>query len=94
MSKESKHVVVKFTFEMPVEVPKDWDQNLVEFFYNEGSSCAIILISEMGKVFVVAREKNNQESTCLCFSEFMAEYQREVTQDDVEKYGLESVEGE
>lgn len=53
-----KKVKIRMTVEYEVEVPSDWDKNLIEFHRNDGSWCANNAIKELSKI--------SEDCGCIC----------------------------
>lgn len=53
-----KTVNIKWTINLPVEVPDDWDNDLINFHFNESSWCCDNLIDLL--------EKYSEEHGCIC----------------------------
>lgn len=78
-------VVVKFSVELVVDVPEDWDTDAIEFRYNDSSWCANNLFLPH------VMERVDKEGRCLCdFAE--AEFIREATAEDEEAQCLKAEE--
>lgn len=71
---DTKKVRVRLTVEYEVEVPADWDKEMVEFHRNESSWCANNLISELDEIF-----DHEDGSSCMCHAAHF-EYIGEVSQ--------------
>lgn len=71
-------IVLKYSFEVVVEIPEDWDQHQIEFHRNESSWCANNAIQDL---------KKRKENVCYC-NGFTCEYLREADENDEEKYDL------
>lgn len=78
----SRSVVVRFIFHCVVMVPEDWDQDMIDFHYNESTWCAHNALD-----FLDTRK----EECCWC-SDASAEYLGEATEDDESKYDWEKAE--
>ena len=77
----SRTVVVKFEIEAVVSVPRDWDQSMVEFKYNDGTWCANNLIDDLTNW----RERADADpnAPCACGGQ-SATYLREAEKTDHE----------
>ena len=53
-----KTIIVDFTLTLPVSVPEEWDSEMVDFYYGEGSWCANNIIE-----MLIEQEK---KCGCLC----------------------------
>lgn len=69
-------VVVRFSIDLVLDVPEDWETSNIEFKYNEGAWCANNIANEL--IRTVERIGDNG---CLCDS-LSAEFVREATGDD------------
>lgn len=69
-------VVLKFSIELVVRVPENWNKDDIEFHRNESSWCASNIIRELG-----------DGNACLCSSKI--EYVREATERDEEQLWFE-----
>lgn len=58
MSKETKTVLIKATISYNIEVPIEWDNDMIEFHRNESSWCASSMIEELTKL--------DTKKDCLC----------------------------
>ena len=75
----TRTVVVRYSVEMVIRVPEDWDQGNIEFHRNEGSWCANNFIDEVSNL------KDRVNCVCPFVS---AEYLREATAEDEEQQAL------
>ena len=55
---DRKIVNVKWTINLPMDVPAEWDKDTIEFHYNESSWCCSNLIELL--------EKYDKEHGCIC----------------------------
>jgi hypothetical protein len=79
-------VMVRFTVDLAMEYPEDFDAQAIEFNWNQGSLCADNLIDRMQDA-TDRMEEHSQTHGCLCrFVE--AKFLREATKDDEEAFGL------
>ena len=69
-------VVVRVTLEMVVTKPESWDDDAIEFHYNESSSCKNNLVTDIN-----ALRDRLGEHGCLC-SLGHVEFVREATEED------------
>lgn len=53
-----KTATVRWTINLPMEFPEDWDKRMIEFHFNESSWCCSNLIELL--------EKYDEEHGCLC----------------------------
>jgi len=75
----SKTVVVNFTVRTVLSVPEHWDNEQVNFHYNDGTWCADNLISELSR--------RSEDVRCVCdITE--AKSLGDAMQKDEEDYGL------
>ena len=58
MKAENKIVNIRWTIDLPMEVPKDWDSDLIYFHFNESSWCCDNLIDLL--------KKYSEEHGCIC----------------------------
>lgn len=73
-----KQVKVIFSVETVQEVPDDWDEEMVEFYYGGGSSwCADNLVDDL----IGRRERGS----CNC-DIITGRYAGEATKEDLERY--------
>jgi len=74
----TKKVVIRVVSEMVVSVPDDpqWDANLVNFHFNDGSYCLSNLWREMGEW---ADDHDENECPCSCTN---VEFLRDATEAD------------
>jgi hypothetical protein len=78
----SKTVVVDFTIRTVLEVPEHWDNEQIDFHYNDGTWCADNLLNEL--------ERRTENVRCLCdITE--AKYIKEANRKDEEDYGVSFV---
>ena len=49
---------IRITIDLPMDFPKDWDSEMIEFHLNESSYCCDNLIREI--------EKYSEENGCIC----------------------------
>ncbi|WP_143322725.1 hypothetical protein [Clostridium sp. HBUAS56010] len=56
---KSKTVVVDFTVRTVLSVPESWDENQINYHYNDGTWCADNLLNELDN-------RNNMTQRCLC----------------------------
>lgn len=78
-------VVIRYTVEIVVREPEDWDSGRVEFAHNESSRCQSNLAAELVAL-------NAMPDKCLCHAG-KVEFVREATADDEETYGVFVAEG-
>ena len=50
--------VIQWVIDLPMEVPDEWDKDMIEFHFNESSWCCDNLIDEL--------EKFSEEHGCIC----------------------------
>lgn len=74
----SRTVNIDFTIHMVMDVPECWDENDINFHFNDGSWCASNLLSRLA-----IRENSDR---CLC-NITDAKYIGEATEEDEERYG-------
>lgn len=73
----SRTVVVRFHVDLVVDVPEDWDAEMINFRYNESSWCADNLAEDLSATV----NRLDDKGGCLCqFVE--AEFVREATDED------------
>ena len=73
-----KLVRMKWTIELPMDVPEDWDEELINFHFNESSWCCSNLIDDL--------EKYDKKFGCICGickAEFLEEITNKV---EIEEY--------
>lgn len=70
----TRTVVMEVTITLVREVPEDWDTELIEFTWNEGSWCASNIVDDLAKIA-------ENDDRCLC-GQFAARYVREATSED------------
>jgi hypothetical protein len=79
-------VVVKSTLEHVISVPEDWNEEEINFYLNESSSCTSNH-AERIKSFFEYRESKNRD--CYCFDgELESKFVREANEDDEDKSGV------
>lgn len=78
-----KTVVVDFTIRTVLDVPESWDEEQINFYYNDGSWCADNLLNKL--------EYRSDNVRCLC-DITNAEYVKDATDKDEVDYGLTFVE--
>lgn len=76
----TRAVVVRRTIEYLVDVPRDWDQHMIEFHRNESSHCADNDLRELLKIGELSSELGG--CGCTCDSGY-TEYLREATEEDL-----------
>jgi len=83
MSKDIKKrwVMAKLVVVYPLPVPADWNQEDIDFYLGESSSCASNRVTELPEVLTTAA------TTCWC-DHVEEEYVREVTPEDLVKFGI------
>jgi hypothetical protein len=82
-----RSVVVNFNIDLVLPEPEDWDENSIDFFYNEGSWCGNNFIGLLEDL-----EKRLGDNGCLC--RFLkASFIREATKEDEEnqKFSIKSI---
>ena len=62
-------VVLKATITFVKRIPERWDEDTIQFFYNEGSWCAVNLLDDWG------------DKRCLC-NYATVEYVKEATEEE------------
>lgn len=81
-----KTCVVDFTIRMVVSVPEDWDEEMINFRYNESSWCANNLLTYL---------ENRADSTGRCMCDITsAKYIRDATEEDEACFGYDPSEDE
>lgn len=73
-----KTIVVDFTIRTVMDVPEDWDEEFINFRYNESSWC----VDNILPIF----EKKSEHS-CLCMNT-EAKFVRDATEHDEEDWGI------
>ena len=74
-----RSVVVEFTVTMVRKEPEYWDEDDIEFHYNESSWCADNFVDDL--------VERNEKMGCCCFIT-EAKYIREATQEDENHFGM------
>lgn len=75
----SKTMVMNFTIRTVISVPEFWDDDQIEFHYNNGSWCADNLLREL--------QARSDDSRCMCgITE--AKVIRDANSEDEEEYGM------
>lgn len=74
----SRTVNVDFTIHMVIDVPESWDEEQINFHYNDGSWCASNLLSML-------KYRDEVTDHCLC-GIVDAKYMGESTEEDEERY--------
>ena len=80
-----KAIVMRYSYEVTVLVPEDWDDHDAEFHRNESSSCADNTLDDLSKRLSVAVENS---SPCWC-GDFKAKYLRDAEPGDFQKFKLD-----
>lgn len=76
-----KTIVTRMTIDFVDSVPESWDEDLIDFHYNDSSWCATNVLHRL-------EERSNFR--CLCdVASF--EYLRDATEEDEEKWGVVKV---
>lgn len=78
---ENKKIVIELTVKMIIEVPKDWDEEAINFYLNESSHC---LETE---VFQLAREAGFDEENpplCSICHRAKGKYIQDAREEDIE----------
>jgi hypothetical protein len=75
----SRTVVLRYTFEVVVDVPDAWDADDIESHRNDSSWCADYAVDDL---------LQRHDEVCWC-GNFSAEYLREATADDEEVWQLD-----
>lgn len=75
-------IVIEFAVQMVVAVPEDWNQELIEFGFNDSSSCADNIFSNLERLV-----KRHGGDLCLC-PQHKTRYLREATEDDEQQNQL------
>lgn len=81
----SKTVVIDFTFRTVLSVPEYWDEEQIDFRYNESSWCADNILSEL-----VARSEEMGCNCNICEAKFI----RAASDKDEYKYGITFIRSE
>lgn len=55
---DNKTVTIRWTIDLPMSFPKDWDKRLIEFHLNESSWCCDNLIDDLVKY--------SDQNGCIC----------------------------
>lgn len=77
-----KTIVTRLVIDFVDSVPEHWDEEQINFHYNNSSWCASNVLSKL---------QNRDDWRCLCdVSDF--EYLRDATEDDEERWGIVKVE--
>jgi hypothetical protein len=71
-------VIVEYKIEVLLEVPEDWDKDMIEFHRNEGSWCASNIIEELRRL--------DERAGCLCRL-LECSFLREASEQDEQNYG-------
>lgn len=71
-------VVVRYAIEVTICVPEDWDEGTINFHRNDSTWCADNLIEELQRC---------PADRCLC-DVAKAEFVREATREDEERFGI------
>ena len=58
MSNTNKASIIKWTINLPMEFPEDWDAHMIEFHLNDSSWCCSNLID--------ALDKYSDAHGCIC----------------------------
>ena len=82
---ETRRVVVRATIDYVVDVPIEWDAEMINFHRNEGSWCAGNGISEMSDLV----DRLEDKDSCLCHL-LGYEFLREATEKDIADNALPS----
>jgi len=68
-------VIVRMTIEYPVEVPKYWSKENIEFHRNDGSWCSNNALDELAQLY---DQEGGSSPDCMCFIGTKFEYVREA----------------
>lgn len=74
----SRTVNLDVTIHMVMDIPEDWDEGQIDFYYNMGSWCASNLLTYL--------EHREESGRCLCNITDI-KYVGEATEEDEERYG-------
>ncbi len=74
---KKKQIVIKLEIDMITSVPSDWDEEMINFFYNDGSHCTGNEIEQL------YREDNAVESSCFTCHRSIVQYLRDASQQDI-----------
>lgn len=76
-------IIVQVTFDLLLEVPENWNEYDIEFWMNEGSSCANNLHADIGRQI----NRMHGQHYCMCGLTH-GKFIREATEQDEAKYTL------
>ena len=88
---DKRYITVKFTTELALEVPADFDIDAIDFWLNESCRCASNTVSELSATLerqdaIGALNGGSQPCCCMVSSH---EYLRESTPEDLERCAIE-----
>ena len=75
MENKHKKVRIKWTIELPMEVPEEWDKEMIEFYFNESSWCCSNIIEDL--------QQYDKDHGCIC-NICKAEFLEEISKDEIE----------
>ena len=75
MENKHKKVRIKWTIELPMEVPEEWDKEMIEFYFNESSWCCSNIIEDL--------QQYDKDHGCIC-TICKAEFLEEISKDEIE----------
>lgn len=73
-------VVVRMEVEMVISVPRDWDEDMIDFHYNDSSSCANNPLHALNRWA-------EKDGNCICGAQNTS-FVREATEEDHENLPL------
>ena len=91
MKTAKRYITVRFTTELALEVPIDFDHDTIDYWLNEGTRCASNTVSELSATLerqdaIGALNGGSQPCCCMVSSH---EYLRESTTEDLERCAIE-----
>lgn len=75
MKNKYKKVRIKWTIELPMDVPEEWDKEMIEFYFNESSWCCSNIIDDL--------QQYDKDHGCIC-GICEAEFLEEISKDEIE----------
>ncbi len=79
---ETKKVVIELTVKMIIEVPKDWDEDSINFYLNESSHCLEAEVFQLAREVGFDEEKN--PSLCSICHRAKGIYIQDANEENIE----------
>lgn len=75
MENKYKKVRIQWTIELPMDVPEEWDKEMIEFYFNESSWCCSNIIDDL--------QQYDKDHGCIC-GICKAEFLEEISKEEIE----------